>query len=304
MIASSEQACRILIIDDSVANIRLLGSLLKDKGEILFATSGEAGIEIARQQPPQLILLDVEMPSVDGYEVCRRLKADPATSDCAIMFVTSHRSAEHEVAALEAGAVDFISKPLNPPVVRARVQTQLTVKQQAEQLQQQVNRDGLTGLYNRRYFDGRLEAEWRRHQRMSAPLGLIMIDIDHFKAYNDGYGHLEGDACLQRISEVLKVGTRRSGEVVARFGGEEFVVILPNISLDEAEKYGGWICDQVRSLELPHKFSNTADIVTISVGVASCVPDPCRAPIALIEQADQALYRAKAAGRNRLEVAE
>lgn len=296
---SSGQPSTMLIIDDSVTNIRLLTSLLQDKGEVLFATSGEAGLELAKQRKPHLILLDVEMPGMDGYEVCRRLKADPNTVDCTVIFVTAHSSPEHEVRALEAGAVDFIGKPFNPPVVRARVHTQLTMRQQSNLLQQLVRRDGLTGLYNRRYFDEVIDNEWRRHQRKKLSLGLAMIDIDHFKEFNDHYGHLEGDACLQQVANAISSNTRRPGELVARYGGEEFVVILPHIEGDDLPKYGDWLLQKIRASAIPHAFSKVSDTLSISIGMASLVPEVGGKHIDLIALADYALYRAKATGRNR-----
>ncbi len=298
-----DQPATILVIDDSVSNIRVLSALLQDKGEVLFATSGPEGIEIARLRRPHLILLDVEMPEMDGYEVCRRLKADPNTVDCAVVFITAHTSPEYEVRALEAGAVDFIGKPFNPPVVRARVHTQLTMRLQAEMLQQLARRDGLTGLYNRRYFDEVIESEWRRHQRKATTLGLALIDIDHFKEFNDHYGHLEGDACLQQVANAICVNTRRPGELVARYGGEEFVVVLPNLENNDLGKYGDWLLQKIRQLAIPHAYSKVTDIVTISIGLAGMVPEASGKHIDLIALADYALYRAKGSGRNRLVIA-
>lgn len=287
----------ILIIDDSPDAIRLLAGMLKDQGQILFATSGAEGISVARQRSPHLILLDVDMPDMDGYDVCRRLKADPDTQNIAIIFVTAIGSTESEIEALAAGAVDFITKPLNPPVVRARVLTHLKLKHQATALTNLASRDGLTGLYNRRYFSEQLEREFQRHKRQKLPLGLAMIDVDHFKSYNDGYGHLEGDNCLKHIAESIDMATRRPGEVAARFGGEEFVALLPYTSMENAEKYGDRLCQSVREQNVEHAYAPLG-IVTISVGVSSIVPDDSVTGQSLIAAADRALYMAKAAGRN------
>jgi diguanylate cyclase (GGDEF)-like protein len=292
----------ILIIDDNVPNIRLLATVLADKATILFATNGARGLQIAREKRPQLILLDLQMPDMNGYEVCRALKSDPVTQECVVIFVTGNTNSEAEVAGLEAGAVDYLTKPLNPPIVRARVQTQLTLKQHAEMLQQLASRDGLTGLYNRRYFDHQLNLEWRRHQRQELPLSLALIDVDHFKAYNDGYGHLEGDACLRQVAQVLAQCTRRPGEMVSRYGGEEFAVILPATAIEDGGRYGGWLCAQMRARQLPHAHSATAAHVTISVGVATVVPTPGVDANVLLSQADSALYKAKQLGRNQAAV--
>ncbi len=288
----------ILIIDDNVEVIRFLYGILKDQAQVLFATSGEAGIHIARKRRPQLILLDVDMPGMDGYETCRRLSAEVDTASSAVIFITAHASMESEIKGLEAGALDFIAKPLNPPVVSARVRTHLKLRRDSEALAQLANRDGLTGLYNRRYFDEQLDKEFSRHRRQQQSLGLAFIDIDHFKNYNDHYGHQEGDACLRTVAQAIDAGTRRPGEIVARYGGEEFVAALPHCSVEEVQKYGESLCERVRDLQLAHAFSSAADIVTISVGVAAFVPGDANSPKKLIEIADLAMYMAKSAGRN------
>ncbi|MFZ6046980.1 diguanylate cyclase domain-containing protein [Pseudomonas sp. CR3202] len=289
----------ILIIDDSADTIRLLSGMLKDQGQILFATSGEMGIQLAQSRQPALILLDVEMTGMNGYEVCTALKADAATKECAVIIITAHTGMDSEIRALEAGAVDFITKPFNPPVVRARVQTHLRLQQHTAMMRQLANRDGLTGLYNRRCFDESLAQEFERHRRQHSPLALALIDIDHFKAYNDHYGHPQGDVCLQRVATAIDTVARRPGELVARYGGEEFVIILPHSDTHGARKYGERLCEVVRNLQLAHQASETADQVTISVGVASLVPSVESTTLQLIALADQALYQAKAAGRNR-----
>ena len=295
-----QEQSRILIIDDNVASIRLLSGMLKDLGRIFFATSGQAGIEMAREQRPHLILLDVEMPALNGYEVCRLLKENPETENVSIIIVTAHSGMESEIQALEAGAVDFITKPLNHPVVRARVQSQLKLLHQAIALQRLADRDGLTGLFNRRYFDQLIETEFQRHRHQQKWLGLALLDIDHFKAFNDGYGHLEGDACLKTIASTLEASLKRDGEAVVRFGGEEFVVLLPHTSLEEASRAGAHLCEAIRSLAYPHRFAPVPGVVTISVGVSALVPDASNSVHALINSADTALYRAKSEGRDRM----
>lgn len=293
----------ILIVDDSVTNIKIMSSLLADKAPIIFAMNGRAGIDAARRHQPLLILLDVEMPEVNGYEVCRCLKEDPSTADIPIIFVTSHQDAQHEIQALEAGAVGFISRPLNFPIVRARVHTHLTLKKQADLLKQLANCDGLTQLYNRRYFDKQLELEWQRHMRQQQPLGLAMIDVDDFKKYNDTYGHLEGDACLQRVARGLFSSTQRSGELVTRYGGEEFAIVLPYTDESQACQYGEWICHKIRSLAIPHEGIARTNVVTVSVGVATCIPSKLESPSHLVKQADVALYQAKQGGRDNYSLA-
>lgn len=294
---AAETHSLILIIDDSPEAIRLLAGMLNDVGQIIFATDGRTGIRLARQRQPHLILLDVDMPDMNGYEVCRILKTDPDTRDCAIIFVTAMVSSKSEIKALAAGAVDFISKPLTPPVVRARVQTHLKLRHQSAALAQLASRDGLTGLYNRRFMNEQLETEIQRHKRQMLPISIAMIDVDHFKPYNDGYGHIEGDTCLKRIAALIDAHSRRPGELAARFGGEEFVVILPHTNAAEAAKYGERLCASVHSLNIGHAYAPVG-CITISVGVASVIPDGPSTPESLLAAADEALYRAKAAGRN------
>jgi diguanylate cyclase (GGDEF)-like protein len=295
---SSTPNSTILIIDDSIDSIRLLSAMLKDQAQILFATGGPAGIRIASQRRPDLILLDVSMPDMDGYEVCRALKNDPATQRCAVIFVTANSDTQSEIAALEAGGVDFICKPFNPPVVRARVQTHLRLQLHSETLAKLANRDGLTGLFNRRYFEEQFEREWLRHKRQKLPLGVVFIDIDFFKAYNDHYGHLQGDECLRNVAQVIALATRRPDEIVARYGGEEFIVILPYTAAKDVGTYGEWVCRRVRDAAIEHAYSSVADIVTISVGATSAVPLDGFTPQSLSALADEALYQAKSAGRN------
>lgn len=292
------QQSSILIIDDDINLIRMLSEILKNFGRIFFANSGEMGIRVAREQKPDLILLDVTMTPMDGYEVCRLLKDDEATRNIAIIFVTANSGMDSEIACLDAGAVDFISKPLNPPVVQARVRTHLRLIHDSAALERLAQRDALTGLYNRGYFDKSIDAEYKRLQRHQLPLGIALVDIDHFKNYNDTYGHIAGDMTLRAVAEALQLATKRPGELVARYGGEEFVVLLPQVDAAVLMQYGQMICDAVSALQIPHKASSCAECVTISVGLAVEVPHVNSSPQATIASADRALYRAKENGRN------
>ncbi|MDX1634934.1 MAG: diguanylate cyclase [Marinobacter sp.] len=294
----NSETSRILIVDDSPETIQMLSGLLQGKGQMLFATSGEDAIAMARKHQPHLILLDMEMPGLGGVETCRRLKSAPETSDCAVIFITASVGAEVEVEAFDAGAVDFISKPFHATVVDARVTTHLKLKAQSDALKQLVQRDGLTGVFSRRYLEEQLEIEFRRHQRQGLSMGLALLDLDHFKAFNDGYGHLAGDNCLSRVAEAMQGCLRRPGEFVARYGGEEFAVVLPHLAPDEADKAGEWLCQCVRSLNIPHRFSPVADCVTVSLGLRVGVPSGEDAIEVWAKQADDALYAAKAAGRD------
>jgi diguanylate cyclase (GGDEF)-like protein len=288
----------ILAIDDTPANLLTLGAMLSGEFDLQMATSGVQGLELARAAPPDLILLDVTMPEMDGYETCQRLKADPLTRDVPIIFVTALAGAEQESRGLELGAVDYITKPLNPVIVRARVRTHITLKKQADQLRAMAFVDGLTGLANRRRFDEALLAEWRVCRRNGLPLSLIMVDIDYFKIFNDTYGHQAGDVCLQAVAEVLRRGMGRPHDLAARYGGEEFVCLMPGSDLDGALAKAESMREAIQGLGIPHKRSSVAGVVTVSLGVGSCFPEECMAPEQLLAVADAELYVSKSAGRN------
>jgi len=228
---------RILVVDDAMENIQILHHALREEHEVLFALDGEQALQIARDQQPDLILLDAVMPGMDGYAVVAALRGSPRLQDIPVIFVT----------ALKAGAVDFISKPFNVAVVRARVRSQLTIKRQADAMRELSMTDGLTGVANRRNFNDTVDAEWRRCARAGLPLSVIMIDIDHFKLYNDHYGHQAGDGCLQDVSAAMKRCATRPQDMLARYGGEEFILLLPQEGADGTEvvanrKSANWRC--------------------------------------------------------------
>lgn len=293
----------ILIVDDNIDELRFLGKLIKDQGDVIVATSGEAGLFLAHQRKPDLIITALDLRDISGIDVCRRLKSERETKDCAVIVVTAHENEHSEVAALEAGAVDFISKPYSPPVVKARVKTHLMLSRQQAQLQTLADRDGLTEVFNRRYFESQARVEVSRHYRQQQPLTLALLDIDHFKAFNDTYGHLHGDACLREVAQAISTGSRRPGEFVARYGGEEFVAVLPNTDTRGANKYGRWIRECVLTLGIPHAQSTTVPFVSISVGIVTIIPDAQTTLDLLISTADNALYLAKQSGRNQYKVA-
>jgi diguanylate cyclase (GGDEF)-like protein len=289
----------LLVVDDQPINIQALYRIFAPDHRVLMATSGAKALALCKQDPPDLILLDVVMPEMDGHEVCARLKADDATRNIPVIFVTSHTDAEEETRGLELGAVDFIAKPVNPAVVRARVKTHLTLKAQSDLLRQMVFIDGLTGVANRRCFDERLGTEWRRAARSVSPLALLMLDVDHFKRYNDHYGHQAGDECLRRVASAIRASLLRPGDLVARYGGEEFACILPGTDFDGALAVGSGIEQRVRGLQIEHANSDVADVVTISIGVATGLPEPEADAGRLLALADAQLYRAKHSGRGR-----
>jgi diguanylate cyclase (GGDEF)-like protein len=289
---------RLLIVDDDPNNIRLLASIFDQDYDILFALSGQEAIDISLLERPDLIILDVMMPDLDGYTVCRTIKNHPHTKDIPIVFLTAHCDVEEEIRGLEMGAADFISKPFYPKIVKIRVSNQIELKYAREKLTKLAITDGLTGIANRRYFDDQLAHEWTRARRLNQTLAIAMIDVDWFKKYNDHYGHQGGDDCLQQVANVLSNVAKRDSDFVARYGGEEFAIILPMTQAENALELSKNICLALSNLELPHVLSDFGH-VTLSVGVAVGCPKQNTTPRNLLLNADKALYTAKENGRNR-----
>lgn len=285
-----------------------MGCILAGEGELRFATNGADALRLARESAPDLVLLDAEMPGMSGFEVCARLKAEPALEDVPIVFVTSHRDESFELAGFGVGAVDFIAKPVNRQLMVVRVRSQLRVKRMADELRRSATTDALTGVANRRQLDATLEREWLRARRSRTPLAVVLVDIDHFKAFNDNYGHPEGDVCLRQVAQALRGACLRPADLVARYGGEEFALVLPDTPTLGAEHVARRILHSVESLQIPHAHSPVAPYVTVSAGIvcrsatesegidASTKEQALRH---LLHAADAALYAAKRAGRAR-----
>lgn len=286
---------RILVIDDTPANIRLLIDLLKADYEIIFATGGERGLELAGADPaPDLILLDLMMPGMDGYEVCRRLKDNDRTRNIPVMFVTGADSEAAEAQGINVGAVDYLTRPISSPILRARVRTHVNARRQNLMYEQLASVDGLTGLANRRRFDQALAQEWERARRTREPLALLFADVDHFKRYNDTYGHGAGDDVLRQVARQLLFASRRPADLAARYGGEEVVLLMPDTDLDGVVAVAEDLRESVAQLRIGSGY------LTISVGCSSRVPIGDQSAMVLLEQADAELYRAKRGGRNRV----
>ena len=286
----------LLIVDDEKHNRLLLTELFESEYKIIQAKNGVQALEKARQHQPDLILLDVLMPEMDGMAVLRELKREDATRRIPVIFVTALDSAEDEEKGLNLGAVDYISKPFHPPIVRVRVRNHLQLVHQRHLLEQLASLDGLTGIPNRRHFDLTLEKEWHRCQRNQQVLSLIVADVDFFKRYNDSLGHAAGDRVLQNVAAVLRQGARRPGDLVARYGGEEFVLLLP----DTAVAHGVDILQRLQR-ELTQRFflaNNDKVLITFSAGVAQV--HASETGMAALQRADQAMYLAKRNGKNRV----
>ncbi len=291
----------ILIVDDEKLNLDILVNLLEENYDVSVAKDGAGALQILEADTlPDLILLDVLMPEIDGHEVCRRLSANPRTEHIPIIFITAKSSAESETQGLELGAVDYIIKPFNPAVVKARVTNHIRLKQYQDRLEALNIEDPLTGIANRRRFDTYLEHEWRSACRTGAPLSVILMDVDLFKSFNDNYGHLKGDECLRLVARALVDSVDRSIDLVARYGGEEFATILPGTSLDGAKSVAENMRLAVKRLAIAHGYSPVADHVTISLGCATQLASQLEDVTNLVAQADSALYCAKADGRDQV----
>lgn len=291
----------ILIVDDTPTNIQVLAENLINDYRIKVAGTGEAALEaIALHGPPDLILLDVMMPEMDGYEVCRRLKSDSATCSIPVIFISALNGVHEEELGLNLGAMDYITKPFYLPVVKARIRNHIRLKQATDMLEAMAWMDGLTGIPNRRRFDQVLEKEWKRAQRNQWPLGVILVDVDYFKSYNDCHGHGAGDLCLKQVATQLSKTVNRPCDLVARYGGEEFVVLMPETDHDGVKRIADNLCNGVESLNIPHAGSDVSSWVTISAGFAALVPLQEQIPTALVDRADHMLYLAKDSGRNRV----
>lgn len=304
----------VLIVDDDPVVVRLLGAAIEAVATVRFVLDGEAALKLVERDPPDLILLDAQMPRMSGLEVCRRLKASDSHRDIPIIFVTADVEPETESLCLDIGAEDFITKPIRAPIVLARVRTQLRLKRAMDRLREVATHDELTGIANRRMFEQVVQREWNSARRRGTPLSLLMIDIDAFKTYNDAFGHRGGDECLAAVAGTLQCGMRRPGDLVARYGGEEFVVVLSETDAEGARQVAEELRAAVAALELPTQPDESDTCVSISLGVATWQPAPdsgntieCSGrgcslgePNDLICAADRALYMAKRDGRNRV----
>ncbi|MFZ4697469.1 MAG: diguanylate cyclase [Phycisphaerales bacterium] len=291
---------RLLAIDDSELIHRLLQVRLQgERLELHGALSAQEGLQKARELMPEVILLDIELDTMDGFEVLAHLKSDPKTQDIAVIFISAVSDTMDRVRGLDLGAVDFIAKPFEVAELKARVRSALRMQHLVKMLEHRAQIDSLSGLWNRRYFDQRLQQEWSEARRHGRSLSLIMCDVDRFKRLNDQFGHPFGDQVIERVAQILSGG--RGSDITCRYGGEEFGVILPSTAADRALE----VAERHRVAIESHTWSGHDDvIVTSSFGVADLTSVPTDAGMEqLVQAADMALYRAKQSGRNRVELA-
>jgi diguanylate cyclase (GGDEF)-like protein len=291
----------VMIVDDERINRMTLAALLQDECRLILAKDGPSALHrLAGENAVSLILLDVSMPGMDGYEVLRRLREDARTADIGVIFITGQTEEQDEERGLLLGAADYVPKPIRPAIVRARVRNHLKLVAQRRELERLSQQDALTGIANRRYFDEALDRACRRAARLGEPLGLAMIDVDHFKLYNDHYGHGAGDETLRKVAAALAAVARRPYDVAARYGGEEFVLLVPGAT--DLEDILQQARGDVLALAIPHTLSATADVVTISGGGILTEVTTASSPQSLLRRADAMLYRSKQGGRNRMTV--
>jgi diguanylate cyclase (GGDEF)-like protein len=337
---------KILVVDDGPENLRyLLEMLSENRYSVRPAVNAHIALNFLKSEIPDLILLDIRMPDIDGYTLCRMIKAQQDLADIPIIFLSAEHDIEEKAKAYACGAIDYITKPFEEEEVLLRIRTHLTLRNLQRQLEARVQArtaeltalnhrleeivqertrdleaaltelsetnsrlldmsmcDGLTGLKNRRFFDECIQREWERARRARSPVSLLLVDIDHFKAVNDTWGHTGGDACLKALAQTMQDSLRRASDEAARYGGEEFAVVLPNTALAGALQMAEKLRSRIENMRIVH---DEVEIhITASIGVASRTPEFEEPVGALIVDADRALYRAKDRGRNRVESAE
>lgn len=305
---------KILIVDDEKMNIMALAHFLKPQYDIVMATDGASALVEVEKHKPDLVLLDILMPDMSGFEVLIKLKDASETMNIPVIFLTGLNNAEDEEKGLLLGAVDYITKPFNKTIVKARIKTHLKMSDYFHTIEKLCMIDALTGLSNRRGFDKRFETEWGRAFREKKSLGLLVIDIDNFKIYNDTYGHPQGDNLLQTISDVLQKTINRSSDFIARWGGEEFFILLPDTDMEGTVNLAEQVRLNVMEISIPcgklnftglndnivktQSSDGSKPYVTVSLGASSKIPVEGDSAENYITEVDTLLYKAKKNGKN------
>ena len=288
----------VLVVDDDRVNRTVLAELLRTECRLILAKDGPSALRRIKEEDVSLVLLDVSMPGMDGYEVLRRIKTNERTADIGVIFITGQTDEADEERGLRLGAADYVSKPIRPAIVRARIRVHLELAKQRRQLVRLSTQDDLTGIANRRHFDEVLERQCRYSARRRETIGLAIFDVDYFKQYNDFYGHGAGDEALRHVAQILSRYARQPYDVAARYGGEEFVLLAQQADTFEA-KLERLRCE-IMALDIPHARSSAGKSITISGGALIARMAEPMDPTMLLRCADRLLYRAKREGRNRI----
>jgi diguanylate cyclase (GGDEF)-like protein len=291
---------KIFVVDDEKANLIMLNKILSPKYSVFTARTGEEVFDRVKDIQPDLILLDIMLPGISGFDVLHQLKETSETRSIPVIIISGLTSEVDEEKGLLMGAVDYIFKPFKTAIILARVNTQLQIVNQIRMIERIGMVDALTDIPNRRCFDDRISIEWRRSLRTGNPLSLLMIDVDKFKIYNDTWGHPQGDTLLKALSRIFASAARRPGDLAARIGGEEFSLLLPDANLEAAVCVAEDIRAQVEHLTIPIADGITGTKITVSIGVGSCTPEKEIQIAQFISETDKKLYKAKELGRNRV----
>ena len=295
----------ILVVDDMTTTLLLLHDLLKDTYEVKIAKSGTKALEILESPNDiDLILLDIEMPDINGYDVCKRIKNNETIKNIPIIFITGRTSQEDEEYGLNLGAIDYITKPFNKAIVKLRIKNYLNLKIKNDMLEKLYMYDVLTNIRNRRFFDETFEKTFNEIKRDKKSLAVLMIDIDFFKPYNDNYGHGQGDETLRKVAKALEKTIKRPSDFVARYGGEEFVILLKDINKDGVEAVANNLLNAIRELKITHEFSKIEKYVTVSIGASYYNSSSDITKLELLLKADETLYNVNNSGRNNFAILE
>jgi diguanylate cyclase (GGDEF)-like protein len=305
---------RIVVVDDDPGTIHLIGRILDGVSELLFATTGEKAIELVQDAKPDLILLDAQLPGISGFKVFDTLRSQPDVAGVPIIFISCHNESGFEVSALNMGAADYIAKPFSSSKLLARVRTQLRMKHASDELQQALGTDALTGIAGRRKFDEALDREWHRGLRVGDPLTLMLLEVDDFAAFTEQHDRQKADVCLQRLAQAIKTVARRPADFLARCGGDQFGLVLPQTPREGAEHIARRILENVRGLKIGYEASGSTLHLSARIGISSYDPTSrcwagswqntraddemraCRSAGNLLLAADKALLAAKMNG--------
>lgn len=308
---------KILVVDDSQVDQMIVKHHLQTmKHEVVIAENGEQAIQYFKDYDPDLVLLDLRLPDIDGFQVVKKMR-EVEKDWRPILFLSSSVDIESFSQGIYAGADDFLHKPVDQAVLDAKLHAMerlldmrkqllnvsLALAKETEKAKKMANQDGLTGIANRRFLDSILEKEFRRHQRSGKVLSIIMIDIDFFKSFNDFYGHLAGDDALRLCAQTMAEMVSRAGDLAARFGGEEFCIVLPNTDVEGAKKIAEVLRKKIEQLHIAREDVEQSNYLTVSLGVNGWVPGESNSINQLLTDADKALYKAKQQGRNQVCVA-